>query len=104
MSLVINVKEKNVFYAGHIKIFLKEIGRDSAVVSVPFMGVNEYRITSDMSVEILPEVYVFLHSIVKDKNGNTLAKLAIEAPKYVLVMKPHLYFKFKELKDDRKVW
>ena len=104
MSLLINVKENHVFFVGEVKCYMKKIRKDNVTLIVPYRGSVEYTLIQDISEEIFPNVYAYLDSVYKDQKGVDTAKICMEAPKYISVLKPDLYYKLKDWKEERKVW
>ena len=103
MSLLLNIKENSVFFVGDVKCFVKNVRDKSTTVVVPFLGSKEFTLLKDQSEEVLPHVFASLDSVIKDK-GLQIAKLSIEAPKYVNILKPDVYYKLQEFKKERKTW
>ena len=90
MPLTLSLKEKSDFFAGHVRIEVSNIVTcDKAVLHVHHSNNKRYTITKKRSIQILPNVFVYL----VDSDYQDKVNIVVEAPKYISILRGELYNK-----------
>lgn len=87
MALVLSMREGNDFYVGHEQFVVSTIFTETHFTLTHTKSGNRFDITDTKATEILPDVMVS----AGDRQQAMMARVAIEAPSDILVLRGDKY-------------
>lgn len=87
MALVLSMRERSDFFVGDERFVVEQVYSDTHFRIRQDSSGRVFDITDQKSTEVMPEVFVS----AGDKQPNILARVAIEAPRTIKILRGEMY-------------